>query len=45
MFVAPSRAFVFDVTALAPSIIATTPRTPTRRITIATITSTSVKPR
>ena len=45
MFVAPSRAFVFDVTALAPSSIATTPSTPTRSTTIATITSTRVKPR
>src|SRR4051794_22756142 len=45
MFVPPSRAFVFDVTALAPSTMATTPSTPTRRMKMATITSTRVKPR
>src|SRR5687767_1933331 len=44
MAVPPSRAFVFDVTALAPSTIVTTPRTPTSRISIATRTSMRVKP-
>ena len=44
-FVPPSRAFVLEVTAFAPSTIETTPSTPTRRTRIATSTSTSVKPR
>ena len=45
MFVPPSRALVFEVTAFAPSTIETTPSTPTRRMKVATITSTRVKPR
>jgi hypothetical protein len=44
MAVPPSRAFVLEVTAFAPSTIVTTPSTPTRRINIATSTSTRVKP-
>jgi hypothetical protein len=44
MAVPPSRAFVFEVTAFAPSTIVTTPSTPTRRIIIETSTSTRVKP-
>ena len=39
-FVPASRAFVFEVTAFAPSTIETTPSTPTSRIMIATRTST-----
>src|ERR687898_309289 len=42
---APSRALVLLVTALAPSTMATTPSTPTSRIVIATSTSIRVKPR
>src|SRR4051794_1695558 len=45
MLVAPSRALVLAVVAFAPSIMLTVPRTPTRRMTIATKTSTSVMPR
>src|SRR3954452_11222567 len=44
MLVPPSRAFVLAVVAFAPSIMLTVPKTPIRRITIATRTSTSVMP-
>src|SRR5215210_6400590 len=42
--VPPSRALVFEVTALAPSTRVTTPSTPTSRIIIATRTSMRVNP-
>src|SRR4051794_9681561 len=45
MLVPPSRALVFAVVAFAPSIMLTVPKTPTRRMTIETRTSTRVMPR
>src|SRR4051812_18666681 len=45
MLVAPSRALVLAVVAFAWSIMLTVPNTPTRRMTIATRTSTRVMPR